>query len=357
LKKILFILISIAIFEVNVIAQDSIKRKQLPREYFITDISEKLNIALFFLNNKSDFLLTGDKSARINYAPNDYGVLGISVRLNWLGLAFGYAPKNLQENLKGTTTYTNFKLNSYGKKMGFDIYYLDYSGFFLENTKEVFGANYVPKHYIRPDLNTLNIGANYYYIFNHKRYSYRSTFIQNEIQKHSAGSFLLNGSLNYFYLTADSAIVPRQVDSLFSREANIKKGSFYNLSIMPGYGHTFVWKQRLFFTLSICGGLNLQQQHYTSETKKGEVIFNEFVFIPRAMARSGIGYNSPTFFTGFTAVGDIYNLPLGPKERISYGVGSISFYLGYHFNLPKSITKYTDYMKKFPNLNFQKASY
>lgn len=338
-------------------AQDSIKRKQLPREYFITDISEKLNIGLFFLNNKSDFSLTGDKSVKINYSPNDYGVLGVSVRLNWLGLAFGYAPKNMQENFKGTTTYTNFKLNSYGKKMGFDVYYLDYSGFFLDNTKEVFGANYVAKHYLRPDLNTLNIGANYYYIFNHKRYSYRSTFIQNEIQKHSAGSFLLNGSLNYFYLAADSSIVPRQVDSLFSREANIKKGSFYNLSIMPGYGHTFVLKQKFFFTLSICGGLNLQQQYYTSNVKNGERVFNEFVAIPRAMARTGIGYNSSTFFTGFTILGDIYNLPLGPKERISYSVGSISFYFGYHFSLPKSVTKYTDKMKKFPNLNFQKASY
>lgn len=299
----------------------------------------------------------GNKGAKLDYSPNDYGVLGISVRLNWLGLAFGYAPKNLQENFKGTTSYTNIKLSSYGKKMGFDIYYLDYSGFYLNNTKEILGSNYTARHYIRPDLNTLNIGANYYYIFNHKRYSYRSTFIQNEIQKHSAGSFLLNGSLNYFNLSADSSIVPKQGDTIFSADAKIKKGDFYNLSIMPGYGHTFVVKERFFITISVCGGLNLQQQHYTGEASDQSHVFNEFVFIPRAMARSGIGYNSPTFFTGFTALADTYNLPLGPREHISYSVGSVSFYLGYHFGLPKSVTKYTDKMKKFPNLNFQKASY
>jgi hypothetical protein len=359
LKNTLLIFLFIAAIGSNVFAQDSLKRKQLPREYFITDVSDKLNVALFFLNNKNDFALAGNKNVKLNYSPNDYGVLGISVRLHWLGLAFGYAPKNLQENFKGTTSYTNIKLSSYGKKMGFDIYYLDYSGFFLDNTKELFGPDYQARHYIRPDLNTLNIGANYYYIFNHKRYSYRSTFIQNEIQKHSAGSFMINASLNYFNLNADSSIVPKGIDeNKFSPEAKIKKGDFYNLSLMPGYGHTFVAKQKMFLTLSVYGGVNAQQQHYTSELKNfNQKVFDAFELIPRAMARIGIGYNSQKFFTGINAVIDVYNLPLGKNERVIYSVGSASIYFGCHFNLPKSVTKYTDYMKKFPNLNFQKASF
>jgi hypothetical protein len=51
---------------------------------------------------------------------------------------------------------------------------------------------------------------------------------------------------------------------------------------------------------------------------------------------------------------DVYNLPLGKNEHVSYSVGSASAYLGFHFNLPKSITKYTDKMKAFPNINIQK---
>ena len=72
------------------------------------------------------------------------------------------------------------------------------------------------------------------------------------------------------------------------------------------------------------------------------------------MARAGVGYNSPQFFAGINGVFDVYNLPLGKNEHISYSVGSASAYLGYHFNLPKSITKHTDKMKVFPNINFQK---
>ena len=120
MKKIILFIIYLFVSFYTLQAQDSLKRKQLPREYFVEDISEKLNVSLFFLNNKSDFSLSGNKNIKLNYAPNDYGVIGISVRLNWLGIAFGYAPKNLQENFKGTTTYTNFKINSYGKKLGFD---------------------------------------------------------------------------------------------------------------------------------------------------------------------------------------------------------------------------------------------
>lgn len=340
----------------QIYAQDSLQRRQQLRDYFVQDISEKLNVSAYFLSNKSDFSLSGFKGMKLNYSPNDYGAIGISVRLHWLGLAFGYAPKNLQEHFKGTTTYTNFKLSSYGKKIGFDLYYLDYSGFYLDNTKELLNANFPLRHYIRQDLNTLNIGSNFYYIFNHKRYSYRSTFTQNEIQKHSAGSFMVNGSLNYFNIRADSSIVPKEIDvQKFSAEAKIKNGDFYNLSIMPGYGHTFVAFNYWFLTLSAYAGINFQQQHYTSELKdyKNEV-FDQFEFIPRGMARAGIGYNSPRFFAGINSVVDVYNLPLGKNEHISYSVGSASVYFGYHFNLPKAITKYTDKLKNFPSINIQK---
>ena len=356
MKKLIYFTLFILVSFNTIKAQDSIKRKQQLRSYFVYDISEKLNVSVYFLSNKSDFSLSGNKAMKLNYSPNDYGAIGLSVRLNWLGIAFGYAPKNLQENFKGTTTYTNFKINSYGKKLGFDIYYLDYSGFYLDNTKEILGSDYPLRHYIREDLSTLTIGTNFYYILNHKRYSYRSTFIQNEIQKHSAGSFMINGSLNYFNISADSSIVPKKVDfQKFSSEAKIKKGDFYNLSIMPGYGHTFVAFKHWFLTLSAYAGINFQQQHYTSELKDNQnVVFNQFEFIPRAMARAGVGYNSPRFFAGINGVVDVYNLPLGKNEHISYSVGSASAYLGYHFNLPKSISKYTDKMKSYPNLNIQK---
>lgn len=356
MKKILYILHFIFISYNCIKAQDSIGQKQLLRDYYVQDISEKLNVSLYFLNNKNDFSLAGNKSVKLNYSPNDYGAIGLSVRLNWLAIAFGYAPKNLQENFKGTTTYTNLKISSYGKKIGFDIYYLDYSGFYLDNTKQVLGNDFPLRHYIRQDLNTLNIGTNFYYIFNHKRYSYRSTFIQNEIQKHSAGSFMINGSLNYFNISADSSIVPKVIDVMnFSPEAKIKKGDFYNLSLMPGYGHTFVAFKHWFLTLSAYAGINFQQQHYTSELKDyRNQVFNQFEFIPRAMARAGFGYNSTRFFAGINGVFDVYNLPLGKSEFISYSVGSAGAYLGYHFNLPKSASKYTDKMKKFPNVNFQR---
>jgi hypothetical protein len=240
--------------QIRVNGQDSLSRKTKPRTYFVEDISDKLNISLFALNNKNDMTLTGKKGVNLNYVPNDYLVSGIGVRLYWLGLSFGYAPKNLQEKAKGSTTYTHFRLSSYGKKMGFDVYYLDYSGYFLGNSGSIPELNLPQKeNYIRPDLNTLNLGANFYYIFNHKRYSYRSTFIQNEIQKHSAGSFMLNASVNYYRLGADSSIVPKSIDPLkFSKEAKLHEGDFYNFCVMPGYGHTFVVKERLYLTLSSC---------------------------------------------------------------------------------------------------------
>ncbi len=356
MKKIFISVICLLIGYFQLLAQDTLKRRQQLRSYFVEDISEKLNVSLFTLNNKSDILLSAKFGSNLNYEPNDYLVYGVSVRLHWLGLAFSYAPKNLQAKEKSTTTYTNIKISSYGKKLGFDLYFLDYSGYYLGNTKDLSELNLPPRvNYVRDDLSTINIGTNFYYIFNHKRFSYRSTFIQNEIQKRSAGSFMLSTSANYYTLRADSSIVPHAIaPEKYSAEARIQQGDFYNICLMPGYGHTFVAFQNWFLTLSVFGGVNFQQQHYTSQLHEGERVFDEFEMIPRAMGRAGLGYNSPRFFAGINGVADVYNIPLGKNEHLSYSVGSASVYLGYHFNLPKSITKYTDRFKKFPNLNFQK---
>lgn len=320
-------------------------RHKNSREYYVEDLTDKLNVCLFLFKNNTEVSLNG-KTA-LNYQPNDNAGLGVGVRLYWLGLYLSYSPKTIQDETKGITTYTHLKLNSYGKKMGFDFYYLNYSGYFLNNTASYPALQLeINQRYLRSDLRTLNYGTNFYYIFNHKRYSYRSTFIQNEIHKRSAGSFMLSASINFYKLKADSSIVPSKLDPLaYSVAAKINNGNFFNFSVMPGYGHTFVAFKRFFLTLSAFGGLNFQQQYYkVSSEEENEKLFEKFVVIPRIMARAGFGYNSRFFYLGVNTFIDVYNLPLGPKEQINYSNNLINFYMGYHIDLPqrwqKTLHKY-----------------
>jgi hypothetical protein len=344
------------LFSYPLLAQtDSITLQKVSRADYIHDISDKLNISVFTFKNANDMTLSGRTT--LNYKPNDYAGIGFGLRLYWLGIAFSYAPKNIQDKTKGNTTYTSIKLNSYGKKIGFDLYYLNYSGYYLGNSNN-FPELSLPKkqEYIRSDLRTLNIGANVYYIFNHQKYSYRSTFIQNEIQRRSAGSFMLSASMNYYQIKDDSSIIPKKLNpSLFNDEARIEHGDFYNLSLMPGYGHTFVAFERLFLTISAFGGLNFQQQHYLSQSRSGERFNDNFVVIPRAMARAGVGFNSKKFYCGAHIFLDIYSLPLGKKEKLEYTNDAINLYFGYHISLPQSWHKALRKYRYLPYINVQEG--
>lgn len=345
--------ILIAIFSVFYLsALKTSAQENLPvhkgREYYVEDFTSKVNISPFAFKSSNMFTLQG--KGRLDYEPNDYLSLGIRFMHKWLGFAYSYAPKNLQERLKGTTTYTNFQLNSYGKKMGFDIYYLGYSGYYISNTRQLEELRtLVPKNEFikRPDIATISIGTNIYYIYNHKKYSYRSTFVQNEIQKHSAGSFMLSASFSYYNISADSSIVPAAFVNV-ENEARLRRGDFYSLCFMPGYGHTFVISNGFFITLSLFGGLNIQQQHYFVDISSKQ--FDKAAFIPRVMGRGGIGYNSKKFYCGIMSIGDDYVVPLSKGEKLTYLVGSASFYLGFRFNVPKSMQKYSNKLDAVPAL-------
>jgi hypothetical protein len=93
------------------------KTVKLGREYYVEDLTSKINVSLFTYNAKNSF--SYDSKGKIDYQPNEYLGIGIKVMHKWLGLAYVYAPTNLQEKSKGTTKYSNFTLNSYGKKIGF----------------------------------------------------------------------------------------------------------------------------------------------------------------------------------------------------------------------------------------------
>lgn len=323
------------------------------RAYYIDDLTSKINVTLFMHASNYEMALNGKRS--LIYQPNDYASVGLRFMHKWFGVAVAYAPQNIQEKAKGTTSYTNVQLSGYGKKIGFDIYYLDYSGFYLFNSNQFDTLGLKKGDFLkRSDLSTLTFGANLYYIFNHKKFSYRSSFVQNEIQKHSAGSFMMNVSANYYSFRADSSIVPRMLEFNLSAAAGLKYGDFYNLCVMPGYGHTFVAAQRLFLTLSIFGGLNIQQQHYLADFKGQRNEFDETVFIPRVMGRIGLGYNSNRFYCGIFTVGDTYNVPLGKAERMSYNIGSATLYLGYRFNVPKMLQNVSDGMDHVIPILFQK---
>lgn len=327
----------------------SSNKAPITRSSYITDLTNHINITPFIHNAANGFVLHGKKNLR--YDPNESIGIGLRLSHKWLILAIGYGPKNIQERKRGSTDYLNITLNSYGKRLGLDAYYLAYKGYYISNPAGIpnLAEAYGKTLPLLPGLSTLNIGCNVFYIFNHQKYSYRAPFVQNEQQKHSAGSFILTASYSYYKLSSDTGIVPSPAYSEIPPESRISQGTFNSISIMPGYSFTLIGFKRLFFTLSPSIGLMAQQQSYLIE--KSSTQRNVLDIVPRAMSRLAIGYNGNRFYTGISSVIDTYNVPLANKDFLQYTIGGGSFYIGYRFNVPPSFQKASDKLEQLSPQN------
>jgi hypothetical protein len=338
-------------------AQDtsvSYTRKGRPykRLDYVEDLSDMINVAPFVSKSTTGFILSGAKS--IEYFPNEGVTLGVKLQHKWLGLALAYSPKKLQDESIGQSDFINIVLNSYGKQLGFDLYYLNYRGYYVRNTGALQRNNPPPPDDRNPnnyryDLNTTNTGLNVYYLFNGKKYSYRSTFLHNEWQKKSAGSFLVTASFNYYRLSGDSTMVPvRYDDRAGIEQARLKSGDFYSFCLMPGYAHTFVIFKRFFITLVPSTGIMLQTQNYITENNLN--VERQGVNI-RSTGRIGVGFNSRRFYCGFSYIGDVYDIQLAKEYRISNQINSSILFAGVRLGVPKSLKKYSDFLGKCDPVN------
>lgn len=324
---------------------DSIQPKiRFTKDVYIEDFSDRIHINPFINGADNGFELRGRKSIR--YKPNQSFSLGLRITHRWLSLAVSYEPRKLQESKYGATNHLNLVFNTYGKRIGVDLYYLKYTGYYISNPQNMpeLAPRYTTNFPIYPDLTTLNIGFNACYIFNHRKYSYRATFLHNDIQRKSAGSFILTGSYSYYKISSDSGFVPDELFKYVPEEARINSGSFNSVSVMPGYSYTLVGLQRLFFTVAPSLGAMLQFQSYSVGNAFSDQ--SRVNVIPRAMLRAGFGFNSRKFFIGYSGTIDSYIVPISRNQRLNYFINGSQVYLGIRIGVPKPLQKTSEFIDK-----------
>ena len=320
------------------------------RKVYIDNLTDMINITPFIYAASNRFIFAANKKD-IQYEPNEAPSIGLKLQHKWLGVCFTYGPKVIQNKEKGTSEYFNLVLNSYGKKIGFDIYYVGNKGYFVGNKKVMEDLNLKSQYLLRPDLQTKGIGFNTYYIFNHKRFSYRSSFVQNEIQKRSAGSFLLTFSGSYYKINADSSVVPTGYQGQIEYISQLRSGSFITAGILPGYALTLVGLKRFYATFSLSYGLMYQIQDYQARNGSKEEEIKRNLWLTRGLARISVGFNSKYFYCGISGVGDNYHIPLGSGNQLQYSIGNVMVFVGSRINMPKKFRKVSEIMDKVPILS------
>lgn len=144
----------------------------------------------FYFSQKYTSLRLRNKKENytLNYVPNTNLTMGIGATYKWatLNLAYGFEFLN-PDSHKGKTRYLDLQFHGYGDKIVIDLLGQFYKGFYLYPKGR--GTD-LDQFYKRPDLTVNLIGATAQYVFNNKRFSFRSSVFQSEWQRKSAGTIL-----------------------------------------------------------------------------------------------------------------------------------------------------------------------
>jgi hypothetical protein len=215
-----------------------------------------------------------------------------------LGIEFTFAiPLNeKQKEIYGESKARDLQLNILSKKWGLDMYLKKYSGFYLTDPDVVIPPN-IPFPQ-RVDISTRNIGVTGNYVFNNKKFSFRSAYNYAERQMRSAGSFLLFSSINGFTARGDSALLSKSYQTVFDTDTEIREIKSTTFGIAPGYTYSFIHKG-FFINATLALGPAHNWLSYVKETGQRK---HDIEFTAITVARVALGYNGDRFFGGLSYV-------------------------------------------------------
>jgi hypothetical protein len=243
-------------------------------------------------------LQRSDRSDALTFKPNNSYSLGVGAYLFELNfeLAFAIPINQKSKDIYGDSKARDVQLNVLGKKWGVDVFYQKYSGFYLSDKIDIIPANMPYPQ--RPDIDSKNYGFTGNYVFNNKKFSFRSVYNFAERQLFSKGSFLLSANISRFKLSADSSILSAPKEAIFGNKVSFTKLNYTTFSIAPGYTYSLIFKN--FFlngTLSVGPANHWIYYKLKTGTNRNDTGINSFV-----AARIGVGYNGNRLFGGVTFI-------------------------------------------------------
>lgn len=252
---------------------------------------------------------------RLWYRPAVQNTLGVGVRFKGVGVSVGF--KLIQHPAikarQGDSDYFDIRVGSMGYKLGWEINYQDYKGYFvsdldlrslngiLGSASNLYSGDTLLR---RDDLRTQNFTANFHYIFNSDKFSYRAAFVLDQRQLRSGGSFLLNGSVGYFRASADTNFVLSSPSAEFDPNARYRRTDFYTASVIPGYAYNLVFGKGWYVTLGVSAFASLMYYDLTTGTSRDEAVS----YLLKGVARGSAGFHGKRWVFGVSGYADLQGM-------------------------------------------------
>lgn len=156
-----------------------------------------------------------------------------------------------------TTNHSNIYLSLYAPMFGIDYYYENdingysisrLSGFSDDVRERSVGLEF-------PGLSTNMKYVHLYYIFNHRRFSYRAAYSQTTVQRRSRGAFILGYTYSRQQTNFDYNLLPAPFyddngELIINEALKVKRARYTNHSVSLGYTYNWVFARNWLFNIS-----------------------------------------------------------------------------------------------------------
>ncbi len=290
---------------------------------YIESYRDDLIVRLYSSNKINYFRLKDtEQDIGLKFRPNDFYNLGIGFNYRSFGVNIGtqFPFSTRDEEEIGRTSTFGLQSYVYRRKFTIDLLAKSTRGYFLNDSEE-----YLPGYedsdfeYNRRDIHTQNFGLNVNYIFNNERFSHRAAFKQVEKQKLSAGTLLAGIGLYSFLTSADSAIVPREINpDDFIKNRDFKGSLAFSVNLNVGYAYSWVFANNWLLTGSyiLSGGVEHLRFRYVDQgtIQKLRPNFN-------SQFRVALSYQCERYMVGLSLVEFVHGSSL-VKQDMSITNGS-----------------------------------
>ncbi len=320
---------------------DKIEEVQIDTNY-IEAYKNELTVRAFIARKQNRYhLASGLANPFLKYNTNDNILLGLGYTYNFLTLNVGVKMPfiNRDDDTYGESKYLDLQAHSIFRSFIIDFYLQWNKGYYVSNPEDLI-PDWDPEepYPMRGDMRTHILGLNIQYLFNSKRFSYKASFLQNEFQKKSAGSPIAGIEAYWMLGMTDSVMIGGYIPSSgFMEDQPFNQVDIANAGFNGGYTYTFVWKEKLYLSLSsvlgISGGYN--RVHFTESSN---TINSGFTFGYSNTSRISLGFNDKKYYVGLSYINFFMaNLSPGYGDWYNYGTAYIRFNVVRRFHLKKPI--------------------
>lgn len=298
---------------------------------YIENFSDQFTFKLIGVSKFNNFKIKdNDLNTSAKYRPDRRLNLGFGLSYKWFAfdLAFNVGigeDSDFQNNRSMDLSATIFS-----SKQFISATYQYYYGYQMDKFSG-FTPSEVPASNIRNDIRTKYFGLGYMFMFNYDKFSMKSSFIHNERQKKSAGSFCLGVNFGMLTIDADSSMIPTEFYNNFNDNLHLIDLNATFASIGFGYMYTLVLSKYFYATLSFIPGIGINYGDYKTDYRSP---YQTHLYLGFKTMNS-IGYNGENIFCGFQYTSDSFRTRIAKQQNVNSGHAKIKLFVGYRFHREK----------------------